>query len=212
MTSRARRRPPMPSDQKRDDEVGYRKPPRRTRFRKGQSGNPRGRPSGAKNLSTMLREELNQRVIVVQNGRRRKITKRKAIHYAARQPRRQRRLARRQTHPRHRARHRTPGGCGCSPGRRFLRGRQEGHRTIEGSAQSQQRESPMIEDLTLDQYEAALREDFATFVAPCFYDLNPQAELAMNWHLEVIAAQLTAVREGRMRRLIINLPPRHLKS
>ena len=38
----------MPSDQKRDDEVGYRKPPRRTRFRKGQSGNPRGRPSGAK--------------------------------------------------------------------------------------------------------------------------------------------------------------------
>jgi len=70
----------------------------------------------------------------------------------------------------------------------------------------------MIEDLTLDQYEAALREDFATFVAPCFYDLNPQAELAMNWHLEVIAAKLTAVREGRMRRLIINLPPRHLKS
>jgi len=69
----------MPSDQKRDDEVGYRKPPRRTRFRKGQSGNPRGRPSGAKSLSTMLREELNQRVIVVENGRRRKITKRQAI-------------------------------------------------------------------------------------------------------------------------------------
>ena len=69
----------MSSDEKRDDEVGYRKPPRRTRFRKGQSGNPRGRPSGAKSLSTMLREELNQRVIVVENGRRRKITKRQAI-------------------------------------------------------------------------------------------------------------------------------------
>jgi hypothetical protein len=36
----------------------------------------------------------------------------------------------------------------------------------------------MIEDLTLDQYEAALREDFASFVARCFYDLNPQADLA----------------------------------
>jgi hypothetical protein len=36
--------------------------------------------------------------------------------------------------------------------------------------------------------------------------------LAINWHLEVIAAKLTAVREGKIRRLIINLPPRHLKS
>jgi hypothetical protein len=34
----------------------------------------------------------------------------------------------------------------------------------------------------------------------------------MNWHLEVIAAKLTAVREGKIRRLIINLPPRQLKS
>ena len=36
--------------------------------------------------------------------------------------------------------------------------------------------------------------------------------LAINWHLEVIAAKLTAVRQGKIRRLIINLPPRHLKS
>jgi len=34
----------------------------------------------------------------------------------------------------------------------------------------------------------------------------------MNWHLEVVAAKLTAVRQGKIRRLIINLPPRHLKS
>jgi hypothetical protein len=34
----------------------------------------------------------------------------------------------------------------------------------------------------------------------------------MNWHLEVIAAALIAVRQGKTRRLIINLPPRHLKS
>jgi hypothetical protein len=57
-----------------------------------------------------------------------------------------------------------------------------------------------------------LRQDFVSFAARCFQDLNPQAELAMNWHLEVIAAKLTAVREGKIRRLIINLPPRHLKS
>ena len=38
------------------------------------------------------------------------------------------------------------------------------------------------------------------------FDLNPQTRLAMNWHLRVIAAKLTAVREGKIRRLIINLP------
>src|SRR6202048_4252110 len=70
----------------------------------------------------------------------------------------------------------------------------------------------MIENLTRAEYNTLLRQDFSTFAARCFHDLNPQAELAMNWHLEVIAAKLTAVREGKIRRLIINLPPRHLKS
>ena len=70
----------------------------------------------------------------------------------------------------------------------------------------------MSEDLTFAEYAIVLREDFATFVARCFCDLNPQAKLAMDWHLEVIAGKLTAVREGKIRRLIINLPPRHLKS
>ena len=70
----------------------------------------------------------------------------------------------------------------------------------------------MIEKLTRAEYDTLLRQDFCTFVARCFYDLNPQTELAMNWHLEVIAAKLTAVRNGKIRRLIINLPPRSLKS
>ena len=70
----------------------------------------------------------------------------------------------------------------------------------------------MIENLTRAQYEVLLRHDFATFAGRCFPDLNPQAELAMNWHLEVIAAKLMEVRRGGIRRLIINLPPRHLKS
>ncbi len=70
----------------------------------------------------------------------------------------------------------------------------------------------MLEDLTRAEYEFLLRRDFATFAGRCFQDLNPQTDLAMNWHLEVIAAKLTAVREGKIRRLIINLPPRHLKS
>ena len=64
----------------------------------------------------------------------------------------------------------------------------------------------MSERLTPAEYEVLLRHDFATFAMRCFHDLNPQTRLAMNWHLEVIAAKLTAVREGKIRRLIINLP------
>src|SRR5215813_13677739 len=79
MTSHARRRPPMPREKRREYEVGYGKPPHHTRFKKGQSGNPRGRPSGSKNLSTLLSEALNEPVIVTENGRRRKISKRHAI-------------------------------------------------------------------------------------------------------------------------------------
>jgi hypothetical protein len=69
----------MSRDKGGDYEVGYGKPPRHTQFAKGQSGNPRGRPAGAKNLKTLLNEALNELVIVAENGGRRKITKRRAI-------------------------------------------------------------------------------------------------------------------------------------
>src|SRR6266702_889281 len=59
-----------------DYEVGYKKPPLHTRFQKGQSGNPRGRPRGSKNLSTLLVEALDKLVVVTENGKRRKIAKR----------------------------------------------------------------------------------------------------------------------------------------
>jgi predicted phage terminase large subunit-like protein len=70
----------------------------------------------------------------------------------------------------------------------------------------------MIKNLTRAEYDTVLRQDLCQFAARCFYELNPQTELLLNWHLEVIAAKLNAVREGKIQRLIINLPPRHLKS
>ena len=70
----------------------------------------------------------------------------------------------------------------------------------------------MFANLTRAEYEVLLRHDFASFAMRCFHDLNPQTRLAMSWHLEVIAAKLMEVREGKITRLIINLPPRHLKS
>jgi hypothetical protein len=71
--------PPLPPDQQRDDQVGYAKPPHGTRFRKGQSGNPRGRAPGAKSLKRVLADALNELVIVNENGRRRKISKRQVF-------------------------------------------------------------------------------------------------------------------------------------
>ena len=63
---------------KMDYEVGYGKPPRHTRFKKGEaSANPLGRPR--KNLAASLVERLNKKVVVTENGRRRKIAVREAI-------------------------------------------------------------------------------------------------------------------------------------
>jgi hypothetical protein len=52
-----------------DDDVGYGKPPKRTQFKKGESGNPRGRPKGAKSISTIVEEELNRKIEVTENGK-----------------------------------------------------------------------------------------------------------------------------------------------
>ena len=52
----------------------------------------------------------------------------------------------------------------------------------------------------------------ASFTHRSFLELNPQTPYAPNWHIDLIASKLEEVRSGRTRRLIINVPPRHLKS
>lgn len=59
--------------------VGYKRPPVETRFKKGQSGNPRGRPKGAKGFMAELQEELDEVILVHEGNRSRKMTKRRVI-------------------------------------------------------------------------------------------------------------------------------------
>jgi hypothetical protein len=62
-----------------DDAVGYGRPPQHTRFQPGRSGNPKGRPKGSKNFSTLFSEELAQPVTFTENGKRRRMPKRQAL-------------------------------------------------------------------------------------------------------------------------------------
>ena len=57
-----------------------------------------------------------------------------------------------------------------------------------------------------------LRRDFGKFLYRCFLWLNPGATFLPNWHIRAIAYQLERIRRGEITRLIINLPPRYLKS
>src|SRR5215471_18063906 len=61
-------------------------------------------------------------------------------------------------------------------------------------------------------YAGILRNDFCAFLHRAFLELDPHARFEPNWHHEVLAAKLEDVRLGKCKRLIVNLPPRQLKS
>jgi len=60
-------------------EVGYGKAPKEHRFKKGVSGNPKGKKPGTKNLKTNLEEELKSKIEITENGKKKKISKQLAL-------------------------------------------------------------------------------------------------------------------------------------
>jgi hypothetical protein len=63
-----------------------------------------------------------------------------------------------------------------------------------------------------EMYAHLLRNDLCAFIHRSFLELNPQTQFHSNWHIELIASKLEDVGRGRCKRLIVNVPPRHLKS
>lgn len=59
--------------------VGYKRPPKHTQFKPGQSGNPRGRRKSVRNFKTDLLDELREQIPIRENGRERKISKQRAF-------------------------------------------------------------------------------------------------------------------------------------
>lgn len=61
------------------NKIGYGNPPEKTRFPKGKSGNPKGRPLGSKNTYKLLDDLLQQKVVIMQDGKPVHISKKVAI-------------------------------------------------------------------------------------------------------------------------------------
>jgi Family of unknown function (DUF5681) len=61
------------------DAIGYKRPPREHQFRPGQSGNPSGRPKGARNFRSELREELSELITVRDGEREIQVSKQRAL-------------------------------------------------------------------------------------------------------------------------------------
>lgn len=71
--------PPKEGAAAADYDIGYKKPPKSGQFKPGQSGNPKGRPKGAKGLNTIVREIMTEKVLVRTPRGTKKITKLEAL-------------------------------------------------------------------------------------------------------------------------------------
>ena len=224
-----RRKAPAPA---RSDnyEVGYGKPPIHSRFRPGQSGYPAGRRKGVRNLKTDVKRTLSMPLKVKEGGRTRKkstqeaalmLVREKALRGDARALDRLLELALRFNNDAAEVRAADPLGTD--------------DRTILAAYVDECRApttAPTISKVSARNYDetrrrlkqkgvqmnehaalaALLRTDLSSFLWKCFLTIVPGTPYLPNWHIDAIVFQLMRVQSGDTTRLLINMPPRSLKS
>ena len=220
-------RPPWRNIMKDDDDpdpdkykVGYGKPPIHPRWKPGFCPNKKGRGKGAKNFQTEIKEELQTKIIFQENGKRKKITKRRLVakqivNKAASGDLKATAVLLNQSqglisdHEQLAAALDTPDDKAVLAG---LLERLREHPSQQSDYPSRIIRGRNIINLSPEEYRVLLRNHLPMFIERCFRRLHPQLPFQSNWHIDVIADRLNSVQAGKINRLIINLPPRHLKS
>jgi hypothetical protein len=198
-----------------DYEVGYCRPPVEKQFAAGNRANPNGRPRGSRSVGAVLDHIMRQKIAVSEHGKTRRIPTLEVIL---------RRLA-------NDAMRSDPAAVKLliSLVDRYAESTAAAPRLNDLLAEDrailarylQTRllrilENPMKQNTTTSlaarRFEALLRADFRPFLEKAFNTLSPGQIFIPAWHLGAIAYQLERIRCSEIKRLIINMPPRSLKS
>ena len=193
--------------------VGYGKPPKATRFKRGRSGNPKGRPKGSLNLATDLAAELGEQITVREDGRPRRISKQRALIKSLMAKALQGDV-------------RATAALLALYARVITEPPEDTNEPLEptnfrssaasdrGSSSPSSRKTSakmksirQVADTALPQSLRCLRA-----IAPSRRSTRGQRLIA-NWHIDAICYWIQKMVEGESRkRLVLNLPPRTLKS
>ncbi|KAK0331874.1 hypothetical protein LTR94_027177, partial [Friedmanniomyces endolithicus] len=187
--------------------AGFGKPPRASQFAKGKSGNPAGRPRGARSMRTLLQEILDQPVTISIKGVPRQVSAKEAV------------LTRLMSQAL------TGKTQDAALFVSLIKTTLPEQFAEEADDALSTDEAKLLEAIatwggrlmgvpafTRAEYDAALRADLMGFFVWAWSQLHPSQILISGWHLHALAAALTKCATGEIKRLIINLPPRNLKS